>query len=106
MNGLGNKIRILRYRKGWSQEMLAQKLGISIFVLSQIESDDIDLYYLTIVKLSELLNAPISVLLATGKSVKIELTEKERIEKQILEYHDYLHELKEKYNLLKERFKN
>src|SRR4051794_36204471 len=104
MDGLGNKIRILRYRKGWSQEMLAQKLGISIFVLSQIESDEVDLFYNLIVKIGELFNVPLSVLLAVDNDeVKIEPTEQEKLESQIKAYQDYIVELKEKYKELKEQ---
>lgn len=106
MDGLGNKIRILRYRKGWSQEMLAQKLGISIFVLSQIENDEIDLFYNLIVKIGELFNVPLSVLLAVDNDeVKIEPTEQEKLELQIKAYQDYILELKEKYKELKEQLK-
>lgn len=106
MDGLGNKIRILRYRKGWSQEMLAQKLGISIFVLSQIENDEVDLFYNLVVKISDLFNIPLAVLLAVDNDeVRIAPTEEENLESQIKSYNDYIIELKEKYKILKERLK-
>lgn len=106
MDGLGNKIRILRYREGWSQEMLAQKLDISIFILTQIENDEVDLFYNMIVKIGSIFEVPLSVLLAVDNDeMKIEPTEEEKLELQIKEYNDYLIDLKEKYKELKERLK-
>lgn len=84
--------------------MLAQKLGISIYILSQIELDEIDLYYSTLVKISELLNVPLSVLFAVEeKNYKVEESEEEKLLSQIKAYQDYARQLQNKYDELKER---
>lgn len=103
MEGLGEKIRILRYRKGWSQEILAQKLGVSIFVLSQIENDKVDLYYELLVKVSQLFNVPVFVLLSFEKDVDVMPTELERIEQEIGRYDNYIVDLKENLVMLKDQ---
>lgn len=103
MNGLGNKIRILRYKKGWSQEIVAQKLGISITVLSQIENDEVDLFYNLLTKISEIFNIPIFVLLSVNNTdFVIQPTELEKIEAKILEHDQYIDELKIQLENMKE----
>lgn len=99
MNGLGNKIRILRYKKGWSQEMFAQKLGISMFVLTQIENDEVDLFYSTLLKISTLLNVPLVALFSSEHEfVSMPESEVETIRNKIEEYKKYADQLQEKYD--------
>ena len=103
MKGLGDKIRILRYKKGWSQEILAQKLGVSIFVLSQIENDKVDLYYVLLVKMAQLFNVPVYALLSIDNNVELKPTELEQLEQQISQYDDYIVDLRENIVDLKEQ---
>jgi transcriptional regulator with XRE-family HTH domain len=105
MNGLGNKIRILRYKKGWSQEIVAQKLGVSITVLSQIENDEVDLFYNLLTKISEIFNIPVFVLLSVNNTdFVIEPTELEEIEAKIQEHEIYIDELQNQLKTMKESF--
>lgn len=103
MNGLGNKIRILRYKKGWSQEIVAQKLGVSITILSQIENDEVDLFYNLLTKISEIFNIPIFVLLSVNNTdFVIQPTDLELIEAKIQEHDQYIDELKSQLKTMKE----
>lgn len=103
MDGLGNKIRILRYKKGWSQENVAQKLDISISVLSQIENDEIDIYYNLLSKIASLFNVPVFVLLSVENSdFVIQPTQLEKVESQIREHDQYITELKEQLRNMKQ----
>ena len=43
MKSLGKKIRLLRHQKGWSQEDVAKRLGISIPAFSKIETSITDI---------------------------------------------------------------
>jgi len=43
MNTLGKKIRLLRQRKGWSQDEAAKKLDISVPAFSKIETGITDM---------------------------------------------------------------
>jgi transcriptional regulator with XRE-family HTH domain len=95
MDGLGNKIRILRYKKGWSQEIVAQKLGISITVLSQIENDEVDMFYKLLTKIALLFNIPLFLLLSVENTdFVIQPTELEQIETKVREHDQYIEELK------------
>ncbi|WP_312188822.1 helix-turn-helix transcriptional regulator [Sphingobacterium sp.] len=49
----GTKIRLLRERKGWGQDVLAVKLGISQPAISKLESDQNKLSWDNAVKLGE-----------------------------------------------------
>ncbi|WP_286727943.1 MULTISPECIES: helix-turn-helix domain-containing protein [Sphingobacterium] len=50
----GTKIRLLREQKGWGQDVLAAKLGISQPAISKLESDQNKLSWDNAVALSEL----------------------------------------------------
>lgn len=41
-NSLGEMIHVLRRRKGWSQEELAEKAGVSASYISKLERNDAD----------------------------------------------------------------
>lgn len=103
MDGLGSKIRILRYKKGWSQEIVAQKLGISITFLSQIENDEVDLYYKLLTKIAVLFNIPLFLLLSVDNTdFVIQPTELEKIEAKVHEYDEYINELETQLKRTKE----
>lgn len=105
MNGLGNKIRILRYKKGWSQEIVAQKLDISITFLAQIENDEVDIYYKLLTKIASLYNIPVFILLSVDNTdFVIQPTELEKVNAQVHEYDLYILELKEQLNKMKQLF--
>lgn len=103
MNGLGNKIRILRYKKGWSQEIVAQKLDISITFLNQIENDEIDLFYKLLTKIASLYDIPVFVLLAADNTdFVMEPTELEKVEAKVREHDVYILTLKEQIENMKQ----
>lgn len=103
MKEIGNKIRILRYKKGWSQEILAQKIGVSIYILSQIEGGEIDLQYGLLCKTAALFEIPISSLLATGNKADTKSSDLEQINDEIKQHEKYLIELQSQYDRLKQQ---
>lgn len=106
MEGLGNKIRILRYKKGWSQENVAHQLGVSITYLNQIENDEVDLMYRLLARIARLYNVPIFVLLAMdNNNFEIQPNELERLESELIEQDKYIEELKAQFNSLRELLK-
>lgn len=103
MNGLGNKIRVLRYKKGWSQESVAQKLGISITILTQIENDEVDLYYNLLTKIASLYGIPVFILLSVDNTdFVIQPTELEKVEAQVRQHDAYILELQEQLKNMKQ----
>lgn len=58
LNALGKQIRDARYEKGWSQEELSDKSGVSGGLLSQIERGIGNPSYSTLVKLGRALGVP------------------------------------------------
>lgn len=56
MNNVGKKIRLLRHQKGWSQEDVAKKLGISIPAFSKIETGITDLNLSRLIQIAKLFN--------------------------------------------------
>lgn len=105
MNGLGNKIRILRYKKGWSQEIVAQKLDISITFLTQIENDEIDLFYKLLTKIASLYDIPVFVLLSVDNTdFVIQPTELEKVTAKVHEHDEYIVRLKDQLKNMKQLF--
>lgn len=56
MNNVGKKIRLLRHQKGWSQQDVAKKLGISIPAFSKIETGITDLNLSRLIQIAKLFN--------------------------------------------------
>ncbi|WP_286754084.1 MULTISPECIES: helix-turn-helix domain-containing protein [Sphingobacterium] len=56
MNKVGKKIRLLRHQKGWSQQDVANKLGISIPAFSKIETGITDLNLSRLIQIGKLFN--------------------------------------------------
>ncbi|WP_333575837.1 helix-turn-helix domain-containing protein [Sphingobacterium sp.] len=56
MNKVGKKIRLLRHQKGWSQQDVAKKLGISIPAFSKIETGITDLNLSRLIQIAKLFN--------------------------------------------------
>ena len=103
MKEIGSKVRVLRYKKGWSQENLAQKLGVSIFILSQIENGEIDLQYSLLLKIASIFELPISALLSSEDKTGAKNTDLEQLHSRIKQYDLYISELNLHYERLKEK---
>lgn len=56
MNKVGKKIRLLRHQKGWSQQDVSKKLGISIPAFSKIETGITDLNLSRLIQIAKLFN--------------------------------------------------
>ncbi|WP_411972678.1 helix-turn-helix domain-containing protein [Sphingobacterium sp. Lzh-3] len=56
MNKVGKKIRLLRHQKGWSQQDVAKKLGISIPAFSKMETGITDLNLSRLIQIAKLFN--------------------------------------------------
>lgn len=63
MSTIDNKLRRAREKKGWTQEILAEKAGISRTTLSAIENDKADCVKTdTLVKLADALGMKVTSL--------------------------------------------
>ena len=60
----GNKLRITRLAKGFTQEQLANELGIEISQISRIERGVINTSITTLYSISKVLNVDVSELFA------------------------------------------
>lgn len=56
MNKVGKKIRLLRHQKGWSQQDVANKLGISIPAFSKMETGITDINLSRLIQIGKLFN--------------------------------------------------
>lgn len=56
MNNVGKKIRLLRHQKGWSQQDVANKLGISIPAFSKMETGITDINLSRLIQIGKLFN--------------------------------------------------
>ncbi|MCK4905361.1 DUF4065 domain-containing protein [bacterium] len=72
---LSKKIKVMREEKDFSQETLAEKMGISRVAISQIESGDRKISAEEIAKLSKIFNIQADVLLNLDKDIKVILEE-------------------------------
>jgi len=70
---LSKKIKAIRERLGFSQEILAKKLGISRVAISQIENGDRKISAEEIAKLSKIFNMPTDILLDLSKDIEVVL---------------------------------
>lgn len=64
MSPLGKKIRLLRHKKGWSQEDVAKRLDISIPAFSKIETGITDVNLSRLTQISKLFNMSVVQLLS------------------------------------------
>ena len=96
---LSKRIKVMREETGFSQEVLAEKMGISRVAISQIEGGDRKISAEEIAKLSRIFNTPTDILLNLGndievifeKTIKQTLKPKEEaaIRKVMIEPHEY-----------------
>jgi transcriptional regulator with XRE-family HTH domain len=75
---LSKKIKTIRERLGFSQEVLAKKLNISRVAVSQIENGERKISAEEIARLSETFNIPADVLLDLEKDIEVVLQETTR----------------------------
>ena len=68
---LGRRFADLRLGRGWTQEKLAEKLGVSVRYLQAVEAGDENLTIETLCKVGDALGASVSVTLAT-EPVRVE----------------------------------
>ena len=80
-HNLGKKIKKIRDSLGLSQEIIANKLGISRVAISQIENGDRKISAEEILKLSKIFNMPSDVLLDLDKDIEVTI-EKKNMSKQ------------------------
>ena len=62
LKAFGKNLRRLRREKGWTQEELANEIGIEISQISRIERGLINTTLLTLVKIAEALRVEIEIL--------------------------------------------
>ncbi len=68
---LSKKIKTIREKLGFSQEILAKELGISRVAISQIENGDRKISAEEIAKLSRVFNVPTDILLNLDKDIEV-----------------------------------
>ncbi|GAA0884249.1 hypothetical protein GCM10009120_28470 [Sphingobacterium siyangense subsp. cladoniae] len=107
MNNVGKKIRLLRHQKGWSQQDVAKKLGISIPAFSKIETGITDLNLSRLIQIAKLFNFTAVQLLSFSEtddvndyvdgitSIQQMLKEREeeiiQLQKKVIELYGQLH---------------
>jgi transcriptional regulator with XRE-family HTH domain len=65
---LGTKIRVLRNMKEWSQENMAEMLGITVQAFSKIERDKTDVNHSRLEQIAEVLKIELADLLKFGEN--------------------------------------
>lgn len=103
---VGQNIRALRHRRGWSQEDVANKLGISIPAFSKIETGVTDvnlsrleqiakIYEVSVITLLALDQAPEEPQLAKMSAMQDKLTAREveiaTLQRKVIELYEELH---------------
>jgi XRE family transcriptional regulator, regulator of sulfur utilization len=66
---LGEAIRALRFQRGWTQEELAHRIGITVGHLSKIERGHSNPRFLTVMKIARGLDIPPSDLAGKAEAV-------------------------------------
>ncbi len=83
-NRLGDKIRLLRDEKSIKQEALASYLGFTRISISNIETGKQKIQLHTLIDLADYMNVPVEEIIPALKTIKIESSEKHKLEKKIL----------------------
>jgi transcriptional regulator with XRE-family HTH domain len=68
MPTLGNLMRALRARHGWTRKEMSEKTGIPVSTLAKVEHDQLTLSYDKLLQISQRLNMQLSELLAHGEA--------------------------------------
>jgi transcriptional regulator with XRE-family HTH domain len=106
---VGQSIKILRHRHGWTQEDVANRLGISIPALSKIETGvtDVnlsrleqiaDIYEITLLQLLNVYNEDLEPVILNSDVLKKKLAEQEAqisaLQRKVIELYDELYSRK------------
>ncbi|MDR2270614.1 MAG: helix-turn-helix domain-containing protein [Sphingobacterium sp.] len=108
MNTLGEKIRLLRRQKGWSQQDAAKRLDISIPAFSKIETGFTDVNISRINQISKLFNLTAVQLLSSSDTEEIKecVNEIDTITQKLQQRDDEIIELQKKVIDLYEQLYN
>lgn len=85
MKTLADNIKYYRNLKGWSQEDMADKLGVSLPTYSRIERNINTMPYKRIVQVAKVLGITVAELVTIGKTANDLLTENKDLKKTIIE---------------------
>jgi transcriptional regulator with XRE-family HTH domain len=106
VNSVGNNIRTLRHQRGWSQEDIATRLGISIPAFSKIETGVTDVNLSRLEQIANIYEISVVQLLGLGltetekqyssmNSAQKKLTEREMeiadLQRKVIELYEELH---------------
>ena len=69
---MGQRIRILRKRQIWSQEELAERLGVSTITISRIETGTTRIDVQLLMNMAEVLKTKVTTILGTEEDEFIE----------------------------------
>lgn len=64
---MGNRIRTLRKRRVGSQSEFAEKLDVSVIIISRIENGMTKIDAELLIKMSEVLQVPVNIILGIGQ---------------------------------------
>jgi|ERR1700754_4316378 len=108
MNTLGRKIRLLRQRKGWSQDEAAKKLDISVPAFSKIETGITDINLSRLQQIASLFDMSVIELLNLNELAQVSAsgTEITEINKKLMEREAEIIELQKKIIDLFEQLKS
>lgn len=96
MKNLGDNIRYYRNLKGWSQEIVADKLSVSLPTYSRIERNINTIPFKRILQLAKVFDITPSELVAINKSKNDSLSEIENLKKVIAEKDQEIIKLQQK----------
>ena len=105
MKSLGDNIRYYRNLKGWSQEVVADKLNVSLPTYSRIERNINTIPFKRILQLAKLFDITPSELVAINKSKNDSSSEIEKLKKIIAEKDQEIIKLQQKIIAVLERKK-
>ena len=106
---VGESIKLIRKQNGWSQEYIANRLGISIPALSKIETGvtDVNLsrleqianvYEVTLAQLLNIYNEKLEPIVFTSDILRKKISEQESeinaLQRKVIELYDELHNRK------------
>jgi transcriptional regulator with XRE-family HTH domain len=90
---MGEKLRLLRIQKSWSQEDVAHELGMSLPGYSKIERDKTDIPLSRLTQIAHLYSLSMAELFSTGES---ETSENGKLQKLISEKDEEIMKLQKK----------
>lgn len=103
MKTLGERLRYLREKRGWSQTLVCKKLGISNSTLSGYERDYREPDTDTLSRLAGLYGVTTDYLLGRSKDKQLKIEDDKRITEETLYYLDILESLPEEERIIFEK---